>query len=168
MTNKTKTDRNIVLSDIITDFRKNNKRSLLYHINVFFGRIQPDPLYPGNYFYHLKEAIRENLTGWRRDLLWCPSQVTKVITYKHYDLTMYLRWRHQDPWTAEFIIENDRIIMWSQELIGDKNFSDQTPIRTLELEMEKLYREYFVDKTKRLKISHRRFKNGWASDSETD
>lgn len=167
MTNESKTDRNILL-DFIDDFRKNNKRSLWYHIKVFFNQILPDALYPGNYFYNLKEAIRENITSWHRDLIWCPSQVTKTVRYKSHDVTLYLRWRHQDPWSGEFIIENDRIIIWSKDLLEDKNFSDQTPIRTLELEMEKLYREYFIDKSKRLKISHRRYKNGWQSDSESN
>jgi hypothetical protein len=160
--NKTK------LIDAIEDFRKSNTRSLKYHIDVFFNRILPDALYPGNYFYDLREAIRENLTGWSRHLIWCPSQVTKTIQYKSYDVTLYLRWRHNDPWTAEFIIENDHVIIWSEELIGNKNFTEETPIRVLELEMEKLYKKYFVDKTERLKLSHRRFKNGWACDSEVD
>ena len=155
--NKTK------LIDVIADFRKSNTRSLKYHIDVFFNRILPDVLYPGNYFYNLREAIRENLTGWHRSLIWCPSQVTKVCQYKHYDVTLYLRWRHNDPWTAEFIIENDHVILWSEELIGNKNFTEETPIRVLELEMEKLYKKYFIDKNEILKLSQRRRKE-WVAE----
>ena len=156
------------IHSVIEEFKKNNKRSLVYHINVFFGKILPDALYPGNYFYNLREAIRENLTGWKRSLIWCPSQVTKICQYKNYEVTLYLRWRHNDPWSAEFIIENDRVVFWSNELIENKNFTEETPIRVLELEMEKLYKKYFIDKTESLKLSHRRFKNGWACDSEID
>ena len=154
------------IHSILEEFRKNNKRSLVYHINVFFDKVLPDALYPGNYFYNLREAIRENITGWSRSLIWCPSQVTKKVQYKNYEVTLYLRWRHNDPWSAEFIIENDHIVFWSEELIENKNFTEETPIRILELEMEKLYKKYFIDKTERLKLSHRRFKNGWASNSE--
>lgn len=154
------------IHSILEEFRKNNKRSLVYHINVFFDKVLPDALYPGNYFYNLREAIRENITGWNRSLIWCPSQVTKKVQYKSYEVTLYLRWRHNDPWSAEFIIENDHIVIWSEELIENKNFTEETPIRILELEMEKLYKKYFIDKTERLKLSHRRFKNGWASNSE--
>ena len=154
------------IHSILEEFRKNNKRSLVYHINVFFDKVLPDALYPGNYFYNLREAIRENITGWNRSLIWCPSQVTKKVQYKNYEVTLYLRWRHNDPWSAEFIIENDHIVIWSEELIENKNFTEETPIRILELEMEKLYKKYFIDKTERLKLSHRRFKNGWASNSE--
>ena len=154
------------IHSILEEFRKNNKRSLVYHINVFFDKVLPDALYPGNYFYNLREAIRENITGWSRSLIWCPSQVTKKVQYKNYEVTLYLRWRHNDPWSAEFIIENDHIVIWSEELIENKNFTEETPIRILELEMEKLYKKYFIDKTERLKLSHRRFKNGWASNSE--
>ena len=154
------------IHSILEEFRKSNKRSLVYHINVFFDKVLPDALYPGNYFYNLREAIRENITGWNRSLIWCPSQVTKKVQYKNYEVTLYLRWRHNDPWSAEFIIENDHIVFWSEELIENKNFTEETPIRILELEMEKLYKKYFIDKTERLKLSHRRFKNGWASNSE--
>ena len=156
------------IHSILEEFRKSNKRSLVYHINVFFDKVLPDALYPGNYFYNLREAIRENITGWNRSLIWCPSQVTKKVQYKNYEVTLYLRWRHNDPWSAEFIIENDRVVFWSNELIENKNFTEETPIRVLELEMEKLYKKYFVDKTESLKLSHRRFKDGWACDSEVD
>lgn len=39
---------------------------------------------------------------WKEDLLWCPSQLYCDIT-EHY--TLYLRWRHRDPW-AFYVIKD--------------------------------------------------------------
>lgn len=40
---------------------------------------------------------------WRDDLLWCPSQCYLKFRCngKHY--VLYLRWRHNDPWTASLV-----------------------------------------------------------------
>lgn len=43
------------------------------------------------------------INDWRDDLIWCPSQCYLDIEYKGRQFVIYLRWRHQDPWTAEII-----------------------------------------------------------------
>ena len=140
-----------------------NKRSFLEHIKIFFNLKIPDMLYPGNYFYNLKEAIRYNITGWKRDLLWCPSQLTKTFYYnKNWDIELYARWRWSDPWTGEFLLKKKsnahyahllgiqqskyEKIIWSKEILSQYNFSDNTPIRDIELALEKEFKKYFIDK----------------------
>jgi hypothetical protein len=39
--------------------------------------------------------------NWVDDLIMCPSQCYLYITYKGKIYEIYLRWRHDDPWTAE-------------------------------------------------------------------
>ena len=57
-------------------------------------------------FKHKKSKNNEliNIQGaWRDELLWCPSQCYLNITYKSRQFVVYLRWRHNDPWTAELV-----------------------------------------------------------------
>lgn len=144
-------------------FSEINKRSLLEHIKIFFSLKTPDILYTGNYFYNLKEAIRYDITGWKRDLLWCPSQLTKTIYYnQNWDIELYARWRWSDPWTGEFILkkksnanfahlldiqepEYEKSI-WSTEVLSKYDFSDNTPIHIIESALEKEFKKYFIDK----------------------
>lgn len=37
---------------------------------------------------------------WKCDLIWCPSQITKVIIIDNKEYNFYLRWRWDDPWSA--------------------------------------------------------------------
>lgn len=144
-------------------FNEINKRSLLEHIKIFFNFKIPDMLYSGNYFYNLKEAIRYNITGWERQLLWCPSQLMKTVHYnKDWDIELYARWRWNDPWTGEFILKKKSNAtyahllgiqqskyeknIWSTEVLSQYNFSDTTPIRDIELALEKEFKRYFIEK----------------------
>lgn len=40
---------------------------------------------------------------WYDDLIWCPSQCYYYFMHDGEMFCIYLRWRHQDPWTAEII-----------------------------------------------------------------
>lgn len=41
---------------------------------------------------------------WTDDLLWCPSQCTAPVTAPDgRKALLYLRWRHDDPWTGDII-----------------------------------------------------------------
>lgn len=41
--------------------------------------------------------------GWIDSLLWCPSQCYYVFSLNDVVYTIYLRWRHDDPWTVSLI-----------------------------------------------------------------
>jgi hypothetical protein len=43
------------------------------------------------------------VSEWEDDLCWCPSQCYLRITYLGVNYIIYLRWRHQNPWTAELV-----------------------------------------------------------------
>lgn len=36
---------------------------------------------------------------WRRSLLWCPTQIYRLVYVGHLSLELYLRWRWSDPFT---------------------------------------------------------------------
>ena len=45
----------------------------------------------------------EELNKWYDDLMWCPSQCYYYFMHEGDLYCIYLRWRHDDPWTAEII-----------------------------------------------------------------
>ena len=45
----------------------------------------------------------KQLNKWYDDLIWCPSQCYYYFMHRDDMFCIYLRWRHQDPWTAEII-----------------------------------------------------------------
>jgi hypothetical protein len=51
----------------------------------------------------MKNTEFKIINNWRDDLIWCPSQCYLNIEYKNRQFVIYLRWRHQDPWTAEIV-----------------------------------------------------------------
>ena len=53
--------------------------------------------------YHAKEQIMEELNKWYDDLIWCPSQCYYYFMHEGDMYCIYLRWRHDDPWTVEII-----------------------------------------------------------------
>jgi hypothetical protein len=161
-------------------FKEDNRRSILEHLKIFFNLKRPDALYPGNFFWSLREAIRYKLTGWERSLLWCPSQLYKTYYYKTYQIELYARWRWEDPWTGHFIIyKNKNIILnnvlekeispedinkalfleslneksiWSEEILSRFDLSSADEISTIEKTMEDLYKYYFIDKKEKLRF----------------
>jgi hypothetical protein len=50
----------------------------------------------------MKTKERE-LNTWYDDLLWCPSQCYYYFMHGNDMFCIYLRWRHQNPWTVEII-----------------------------------------------------------------
>ena len=45
----------------------------------------------------------KQLNKWYDDLIWCPSQCYYYFMHDGDMFCIYLRWRHQNPWTAEII-----------------------------------------------------------------
>ena len=45
--------------------------------------------------------------GWDCHMIWCPSQCYYDFTYRGVPYQIYLRWRHQDPWSATLIDTRD-------------------------------------------------------------
>lgn len=40
---------------------------------------------------------------WNDSLIWCPSQCELKLKHKGKNYILYLRWRWDDPWTADLI-----------------------------------------------------------------
>ena len=148
---------------------KTNSNSLLEHLQIFFGIKNPGIFYSGNFFWNLKESLRTQITGWHRSLIWCPSQLHKEYTYRDYTVSCYARWRHTDPWTGHFILQKNtnnslaRLMekeliestsdkIWSEEILSQFEFTQDEHIREIEIAMEELYKSYFIDKIKKLRI----------------
>lgn len=50
------------------------------------------------------------LYQWDDRLIWCPSQCYYYFKDKEGSMNcIYLRWRHQDPWTAEIVPLNEKM-----------------------------------------------------------
>lgn len=45
--------------------------------------------------------MEKQLNKWYNSLIWCPSQCYYYFIHDGDMYCIYLRWRHQDPWTAE-------------------------------------------------------------------
>ena len=44
------------------------------------------------------------INNWSEDLIWCPSQInSNEFVYNNNVYYIYLRWRHENPWTADLI-----------------------------------------------------------------
>ena len=62
-----------------------------------------------------KEAIK--VSGpWKEDLIWCPSQCYLPVEFRGRKLTLYLRWRSDDPWTFEIWFGPNLHSKWSMDL----------------------------------------------------
>ncbi len=48
----------------------------------------------------------EIISEWRDDLCWCPSQCYLNLSYNNQFYILYLRWRHNDPWSACVILSD--------------------------------------------------------------
>lgn len=65
-------------------------------------------------------------TTWDDDLIWCPSQCYLDVTFDDgTPAILYLRWRHDDPWTGHIITGFHHTGWrwaqegaWSENLIG--------------------------------------------------
>ena len=89
--------------------------------------------------------VRINGT-WEDDLIWCPSQCYYRFTYKGTSYIIYLRWRHDDPWTAE-LIEGDFVgEHWRYMDVGyhtESNWSGLKPAAIKEVK-RLLFKRHFL------------------------
>lgn len=128
---------------------------LLYDTQILFRFKYPGMFYKDNLILRITELIRESITGWKRDLIWCPSQLNKIIVYNGNEYLLYARWRWDDPWTGYIIIRKEKGIkveqLWSEELLSQYNFKDYD-IRKVERKMDKLFRNYVIHKVSNLEF----------------
>lgn len=72
------------------------------------------------------DEVRVALGGWRRDLIWCPSQIRKKMKSPKGEVELYLRWRWSDPWSAIIIFRIDGNEYWTEDLFrGRYYFCDE-------------------------------------------
>jgi hypothetical protein len=81
---------------------------------------------------------------WREDLIWCPSQLyrkCKISDEKNQKIvTLYLRWRHDDPWTMSILNEDESdFIIYKQE---DFDYFKADDFKLAEKEAEKIIEKY--------------------------
>lgn len=70
-----------------------------------------------------KKPIKLEILGnWVDDLIWCPSQLYLDVQWRTQKYMLYVRWRHDDPWTLR-IIKNygDKNEEWTDDLFGKYN-----------------------------------------------
>lgn len=77
------------------------------------------------------------LGKWEEDLIWCPSQCYLPIEFNGKKYTIYLRWRHQNPWEGH---------IW--EGAWDNTEAEMSP------DLFALYHEQYSDKE--LKLAEKR------------
>lgn len=71
------------------------------------------------------DELRIALGGWRRDLIWCPSQIRKIMSSSKGEVELYMRWRWDDPWSAYMIFRIDGAEYWTEDLFKDYFFCDE-------------------------------------------
>lgn len=71
---------------------------------------------------------------WEEDLMWCPSQCYLQIKHGFYGYQIYLRWRHDDPWTCRLIRKTDPDEQWSEDLFEKYGhfWTDQDDLKKIE------------------------------------
>ena len=67
-----------------------------------------------------KETIKI-IREWEDDLIWCPSQCYLPIEFKGEKYTVYLRWRHDNPWQGHIWKDKDER-NWSPDLLAENQF----------------------------------------------
>ena len=73
------------------------------------------------------------LGKWKDDLIWCPSQCYLLVEIGDKQYTLYLRWRHQDPWQGHIIegslesLSHSLLPWWSPDLfvLYHERYSDE-------------------------------------------
>jgi len=64
-----------------------------------------------------QDELIEIKGNWRDDLLWCPSQCYLPVKIRDKEYTLYLRWRHEDPWAGHVVVGNFKGA-WSPDLFA--------------------------------------------------
>lgn len=89
----------------------------------------------------LFDDVRVACGGFRRDLIWCPSQIRKKISTPKGDLELYMRWRWEDPWSAYFVFTKDGETYWSENLFENYFFRDEN-FHAAERRLMQIYRDW--------------------------
>jgi hypothetical protein len=56
---------------------------------------------------------------WRDDLIGCPSQCYGEVEHEGKKFTLYLRWRHSDPWQGHVVADAPLDSVWEGEWSPD-------------------------------------------------
>ena len=130
-------------------------KHIIYDIQILFRFKYPGMFYESNKVLNLTEIIREYVTGWSRDLIWCPSQLNKTIQYNNTEYLLYARWRWDDPWTGYIIIRKTNGIkieqLWSEELLEKYDYKDYD-IRKVERTLDFIFRDTIIHKKNNLEF----------------
>lgn len=87
------------------------------------------------------------LYEWKDSLIWCPSQCYYYFKDKKGDTKcIYLRWRHEDPWTAEIVPVNEE-----GKFNNDKPWENLEPPFFKDEEID-LLKEWCMKKMEELKL----------------
>lgn len=137
-----------IMKSMISSYLRKIKH-LIYDLQILCRFKYPGMFYEYNSLLTLTEHIREYITGWKRDLIWCPSQLNKTMTYNGREYNLYARWRWDDPWAGYILYKNSKNdkLLWSNELLSEYNFKDYD-IRKVERTMDKLFRDIYIHRTK--------------------
>ena len=128
-------------------------KHLIYDIEILFRFKYPGMFYKKNNIFEFTEILREFITGWKRELIWCPSQLNKTIMYKNTEYCLYARWRWDDPWSGYIVIRKDNGInieqLWSEELLHKFDYKDYD-IRKVERTLDKIFRDTIIHRKSNL------------------
>ena len=65
----------------------------------------------------------EIINDWSDELIMCPSQCFLSIENNQEQFTIYLRWRHCDPWTCQLVPSHNGKLNYDKDWI-DVNIND--------------------------------------------
>lgn len=82
---------------------------------------------------------------WDDDLIWCPSQCYLRIEHGGLNYIIYLRWRHEDPWTAS-VIDSDDGFNFNNFNKLDIPFYKDSELDELKLEVEVAVNKFFINR----------------------
>lgn len=91
------------------------------------------------------------ITGeWEDDMLWCPSQCYLNVSYGNDKYVIYLRWRWDDPWSADLIPANENYeldyeVRWTN-LFSEDDFYTDKQIGECKIAAINRAGEYFLEK----------------------
>jgi hypothetical protein len=88
---------------------------------------------------------------WDEHLYWCPTQLYRTVYVKGFKFTLYLRWRHDDPFQFHILSENEMNdifeIGWNCELFSDhKIFCTSKQYKNAEKKADQLWRRFYKPK----------------------
>lgn len=68
----------------------------------------------------------EEQNKWLRHLIWCPSQILYNFIDPKTEIPyqLYLRWRHEDPWTANLYICTDETFCDWKDSVNEFSISE--------------------------------------------